>query len=481
MARRIVNVGLAAGVIAIVVAGACSAGKSEGTGSTVSSSSAGGSGGTGGPSAAGGDGPTTAAGGSGGELTVGTGGAGGAMGCAEWSAEAQQKEAAMMITLDMSASMTGTKWNASQLAVVTAIDKGVFDSMSLGLMTFPTSYTNPPQCFCDATFGDGTSIQDCVTLLQFFTGAPGVSCGTGVLPIIPLSYAGMNKSNDSTGVRRDIYDYLVGHAPLNNQDDGSPIYDALESGYAALASYGNVEERIMLLITDGGFSCTSVANPSRPGYLDAADCPDWEYPDSVNALISQKYADGSAPVRTFVIGVPGSDTNGEDVGSGCPSSTPCYATPPYSMKLALSSYAVSGSPDTLDPACDSTTPFTQGGADPTAPCHIDMTGGQFDANALAAAIAGVRGSALGCVYPVPEPPPNETIDLTKVNVEVELDGGTAVTIPARSDPSDDCATAACWDYNLEGEIEILGQGCDDIGAAASAKVTIVVGCETIIN
>jgi hypothetical protein len=150
------------------------------------------------------------------------------------------------------------------------------------------------------------------------------------------------------------------------------------------------------------------------------------------------------------------------------------------MKLALSSYAASGSPDTIDPACNGKT-FISPGTDPTMPCHIDMTAGQFDANALADVIAGIRGTALGCVYPVPDPPAGQTIDPTKVNVEVTLDGVGPTTIPARSSPSDDCATSACWDYDLLGNIEILGKGCDDISTAATAKVDIVVGCETIIN
>jgi hypothetical protein len=151
------------------------------------------------------------------------------------------------------------------------------------------------------------------------------------------------------------------------------------------------------------------------------------------------------------------------------------------MKLALSTYAVSGSPNTIDPACDGTLSFTQGGADPTMPCHIDMSGAQFDANALAAAIAKVRGQALGCVYPVPDPPMGETIDPTKVNVDLTLNSDPKVTIPQRGNPNDTCATARCWDYNMDGDIEILGKGCEDISAAATAKVEIVVGCATIIN
>jgi hypothetical protein len=77
--------------------------------------------------------------------------------------------------------------------------------------------------------------------------------------------AGANKSTDATGIRHDISTYLAiannGPDP-NGLDDGSPIYDALDEGYDALAAYPGVDERIMPL-TDGGFSCTSLRAPPR--------------------------------------------------------------------------------------------------------------------------------------------------------------------------------------------------------------------------
>lgn len=481
---RFVHVGLAVVGAATLVAAACSAGKNEnGDATSSSSSSSSGGSGAGTSTESGGAGGTTVAAGGlgGGPTSVGIGGSGGGtggdMGCAQFTAEAQLEEAAMMVALDMSASMNGTKWNASQLAIVSSMDKDVFDSMSLGLLTYPAQQTDPPQCLCDYLLGAGTTIPECKSYLPIFGIPATVSCGVSILPQIPMALAGANKSNDATGVRRAIYDYLTTHSPnVNDPFDGSPVYDAMAGAYDVLANLSGVDERILLLITDGGFSCTSVTG--RAGYSDGA-CEDWEIPDTVNALIAQHYNDATHPIRTFIVGVPGSDSVGQEIGG--------YATPPYNMRLALSTYAVSGSPDTLDPACESGLVFEPdppngtGGVDPTTPCHIDLTTGTFDANALADVIANVRGDALGCVYPLPEPPMGETIDLTKVNVDVTLDDDPTVTIPARSDPADDCAVAACWDYNLAGEVEILGKGCDDISAADSAKVEIVVGCETIIN
>jgi hypothetical protein len=73
-----------------------------------------------------------------------------------------------------------------------------------------------------------------------------------------------------------------------------------------------------------------------------------------------------------------------------------------------------------------------------------------------------------------------SIDPALVNVTLTLDGVTTV-VPRRSDPNDTCEATLCWDYNADGEVEIIGKGCDDISAADSAKVEIVVGCETIVT
>ena len=75
------------------------------------------------------------------------------------------------------------------------------------------------------------------------------------------------------------------------------------------------------------------------------------------------------------------------------------------MLLALSTYAVSGSPTTVDPTCDKSAVWTQDRRAPANPCHIDLSNGaNFNASALATAIANLRGKELGCVYDLPPPP-----------------------------------------------------------------------------
>lgn len=420
-----------------------------GVGCAASNASTSGLGGGGGDSAGG------AAQSAGGAGTGGVGlpdGGGGALpnadaSCADFTEQAKQASAAMLFVLDMTASMTGAKWAAAQQAVAGAIDHDAFDGLSLGLVTFPVSTVGGPACIY---------------------GLP-VTCGTSGLPQVQMGPTGKDKSNAPTGVRHDLYQYLVNHGPISAQDDGSPVYDALVSAYSALGLV-QAERRIVVLVTDGGFSCTSLSN--RPGYVDLNGCTDWEEPDSVNALVKGAHDDPSKPIHTFIVGVPGSDSKGQKQGA--------FDTPPYPMRLALSTYAVSGSPETVDPGCSKDATFAQNGADPPVPCHIDLSQGAFDASKLADAISAIRGKALGCVFGLPDPPPGKTIDKNKVNVFVTTDGKTA-GIPRRSDASDGCLVDGCWDYDAESKVALLGKTCSDVKAAADAKVDIEVGCGTIVK
>jgi hypothetical protein len=372
--------------------------------------------------------------------------------CGYYSVEAKQSPAAMMIVLDRSSSMsTSGKWAAAQQAIVKAIDKSAFDYMSLGLMAYPAFKMAGPLC------------------LLFIQ----VSCGISSLPQVPLNDSGTNKSNASSGPRRQIYDWLVKTGPDNTATDASPGYDALNRAILTLQGHAINGKRLVLFITDGGFSCTSVSKPARPGYSDGL-CPDWEYPASVIALLKKAHDHPTTPVSTFIVGVPGSDSTGNKQGP--------YATAPYHMKLALSAYAYAGSPGTVDPTCNGRT-FSKTGADPSKPCHFDMTVGTFDANALAQVIENIRGKALGCSYQLPKvDDKNRVIDKNKVNVRLTLDSGKPTLIPRRATTLNSCTKEACWDLDTKKEnVLLIGKACSDVKSANKAKVEIIVGCQTIIK
>lgn len=371
--------------------------------------------------------------------------------CAQFTASAKQAKAAILIVLDRSSSMsTGGKWAAAQQAIIKAIDEDDFDGMVLGLLAYPSFGVAAPACLMGMV--------------------PQVSCGVSALPQVPLDETAQEKSSAPSGVRREVFSWLTQNGPDDSGTDASPGYDALASAIDALRAVPIEGKRLILLITDGGFSCTSMSEPPRPGYSDGL-CLDWEVPDTVAALLKAAHDDPQKPISSFIVGVPGSDSAGEPQGS--------YATAPYQMRLALSSYARAGSPDTIDPSCDGI--YSQGGGDPAIPCHFDMTSGAFDASALAAVIGSARDKGLACVYDLPDPPSGQQIDKNRVNVLISTKPGIATTVPRRSNSADPCEDQGCWDYNDEGQVELIGKACRGVSSAPEGKVEISVGCATVVK
>ncbi len=438
---------------------ACSAGAARSTGAGVTGSG-GASSGPSGPSGSGGvNGTSSGQGpsGNGGGALLDASFDGNLASCASFHAAATQDPAAMLIVLQGSASMsTDGKWTAAQQAIVQAIDQDVFDTMSIGLTAFPTGTTPPPACL------EGIY--------------PSVYCsyptGSVSSPLpVPIAAAGTNKSTAATGVRHDILTWLNSNTP-ESQDpsNSSPVYDAMNAGYQVLQGT-NIAKRMLILITDGGFDCTSVSNPTRPGISDGL-CNDWEYPTTVNTLITNMRTSTTAPIDTFIVGVPGSNTSPNEQQG-------LWTAAPYWMLLALSTYAVSGSPTTVDPNCDKTAVWTMNGAPPANPCHIDLSGSNFNASALADAIATIRGKELGCTYNLPAAPMGMTIDKSEVNV-VETINGTQYLIPQQTNPNDMCTgNSPCWNYNANGQVVLIGSACSAVQASATATVDIYVGCDTV--
>jgi hypothetical protein len=285
------------------------------------------------------------------------------------------------------------------------------------------------------------------------------------LPQVQLADTLTAKSNQP-GVRQQIYNYLGGNPPAA-QGASTPGYAALQGAISALQLYPLQGTRALVFISDGGFDCTSIASPPRPGYADQVGCQDWEHPNNVVQLLSGAYNDPAFPVRTFIVGVPGADTKAGDPNA-----------PPYSVRRALSAFAQAGSPDTVPAGCDGA--YLQGAGDPTLSCHFDLTQGNFNAGALATALGEARGKTLGCAFALPDPGGGQSVDKNKVNVNVSLDGGQE-TLKKRSNPGDSCSVDGCWDYDSSGQVILIGKACDDIKKAKNAKVEILVGCETVVK
>jgi hypothetical protein len=101
------------------------------------------------------------------------------------------------------------------------------------------------------------------------------------------------------------------------------------------------------------------------------------------------------------------------------------------------------------------------------------------------ALEDIQGTALGCVYSIPPPPQGEMIDFDKVNVEYTPgDGSSPVTIP-KVDGEGSCPpNGDGWYYDNEQmptQIILCDATCAKVSADAMGTMSIVLGCETIIQ
>ena len=222
-------------------------------------------------------------------------------------------------------------------------------------------------------------------------------------------------------------------------------------------------------MTDGGISCASLSN-RKGSYVDGNNCNDWENPNAIMGLLKAANTDPTTPIETFIVGVPGSDTNDP---SG-------MSFPPYNMRAALSDMAFAGSPSFVPAACTHVDPFVQNQANPTTSCHFDMTQNNYSSQAVADAISNIRGKVLGCVFELPTPD-GGTVDPSQVNVDYSVNGGAVNGLYRRKDSSNTCVTDGCWDYNADGKVQLIGKACDDLKANGNSKVDITVGCQTIVK
>jgi hypothetical protein len=372
--------------------------------------------------------------------------------CGTASFAAQGLPAAMLFVLDASGTMgSDNKYANAQQAIVAAMDEDAFDTMDLGLLLYPQ--TTPVGAMCPILAELGVQ----------------VNCAVTGLPQVPLALAGMNKSSSSSGVRHDMYTALVASAPVAGPGNGNPTYDALENAITTLQNFSlpMPSKRMLFYITDGGASCTSQDTPQRPSYTDGNGCPDWENPSNIVTLLGQAHANASTPVNSLIVGVQGADTTG---GAGKPN------LPPYSVRLALSAYALAGSPETVPMGCDGT--YTQTGTDPAVPCHFDLSTMPNFTMTLSTAIDQIRSKLLGCTFALPTPD-GGTVNPNLVNVDYSV-GGMNIDIARRANASETCSAApGCWDYTSGGQVELIGAACTAVEGSASAKVDIVVGCQTV--
>lgn len=393
-----------------LIATACSAGGSSNPG-----------GGAGGHAGVGGDSTGGAGGGAGAAGTAGGGGSGGLLvdasldgttdpdaGCLTTTSKSTALPANLMFQLDLSGSMNclptdnadtssscadsakpGSRWSILRDALIQALGNIPPDNV-VGLMHYPI-YPPFPTCVSST-------------------------------PDVPLAPLAQNQAQ--------IVSKLNSLTPLG----GTPTHDAAVQAYLNLMSSGAQGNKYIVLATDGQanfcINCNALCDMNADNQ------------SFINEVADALAKDG---VRTFVIGVPGSE----------------------GYRAVLSHLAEAGG--TAQPGCQSGDIVTS----PTVGnCHYDMSTNPANfGQAIATALAAISGQTLSCSYDIP-PQDAGSFDPNKVNVQF-TDGGSTTEILR------DTAKQDGWDYSTDGKhIELYGAACDQVKASKGGQVDIVYGCPT---
>ena len=97
-----------------------------------------------------------------------------------------------------------------------------------------------------------------------------------------------------------------------------------------------------------------------------------------------------------------------------------------------------------------------------------------------AALKAIQGKSLGCGYQIPQPASGQSVDFTKVNVQVTLGNGAPqvlnyVASEAKCDPA-----KGGWHYDdplAPTKILLCAPTCGPVGSDSGAKVDILLGCD----
>jgi len=218
---------------------------------------------------------------------------------------------------------------------------------------------------------------------------------------------------------------------LDNETPGgsTPLAGADIEGYAyILSQWTNLPgNKFVVLLTDGFETCSTGSIPSL-----------------LNTQVPQATGIG---IRTFVIGVPGSEDG----------------------RALLSQIAFIGGTPSSATCTHNPTPSNVGD------CHFDMTTSTNFSQDLQNALTKISGTVLSCELDVPTNPNGGGVDPKKVNVTID---GSLVQ-PDNQTPGDTCSPGADgWQYNSnQTKIELCGSACTN-AKKPNATVQVVLGCPT---
>ncbi len=247
---------------------------------------------------------------------------------------------------------------------------------------------------------------------------------TGCAPTVPLVDV-----NALASSRASINSQLAALVP----EYITPTRDAVQNALK-VAGARSEDNRYVVLATDGAATVCLGCNAAcaNAGKVPASES---------DALVADvKAAASTNNIRTFVIGVPGSQT--------------------YRSELSKVAEA-GGTARTI--GCSHAGPNY---------CHYDLTDATVDFGAvLGDALSAIGGSVLSCDFAVPT---TADFDPAKVNVRLTTGGDTT---SLKRDPNE----ANGWNYTKDGKtIRLFGPACESAKQVTNGKVDIVYGCPTVV-
>lgn len=240
---------------------------------------------------------------------------------------------------------------------------------------------------------------------------------------------------------------LIAFPTNNNECNASTYQTPIAADVALPDTGGTLSGKIAQLSGDG-------STPTRPALEGAIN-----YAKTVEAKLAGK---GKVAVVMATDGYPQDCSNNSiqsasNVASGAKATIPTYVIGVGNLLSDLNSLAAAGG---------------------TNKAYIVSTANQGSVGTdFANALSQIRGASLACEYALPQPPQGQTLDLQKVNVQYTPGGAAAQTLKY----SDGCASGDGWRYdNAQSPTKIVlcPAACDKAKADTSAKIDLVLGCQT---
>ncbi|MGZ3450112.1 MAG: hypothetical protein ACXVEF_10995 [Polyangiales bacterium] len=336
--------------------------------------------------------------------------------CAAATYNGKKIPASLLVLLDRSASMQDMgKWDGAVAALSSALTTAD-DALPVGLLFFPEGKfnssglaacaLNPAAAGCAALYAD-SGCKDVKT--------------TPDIAVAPLSTS-----------RAPITAKLSSTSPTG---DTTSTRWGLKNAWSIMSALDSKGDRFVVLVTDGEPTTHQPKTVVGPLMIpeSAIECSD-EKTIEDETLAAATMA---TPVKTFVIGAPGSEKG----------------------SAFLSQVAINGKTQ-RSPTCSAA----------KGDCHYQIGSASFSTD-LAKALEEITGKIATCIFEVPS---GTDVDPAKVNVTV--DGMSLYRDETHGDG---------WDYTdgSHTKIELHGPACDKVktGASAGIAVKILLGCKTLVR